>query len=77
VLLLGSTTPGYADDEEFCVPFRDSKVAPERVQAMLSAAEDGHLYRIQLSNSRMGFCIGSKFSRVEKIVARAGMTIRS
>ncbi|MGB5297870.1 MAG: YceI family protein [Thiogranum sp.] len=65
VLLLGSTAPGYADDEELCVPFRDSKVAPERVQAMLSAAEDGHLYRIQPSTSRMGFCIDSKLSRVK------------
>jgi len=65
VLLLGSTTPGYAEDVELCVPFQDSKVAPERVQAMLSAAEDGHLYRIQPDTSRVGFCVDSKFSRVK------------
>ncbi len=40
-------------------------VAPERVQAMLSAAEDGYLYRIQSSTSRVGFCADSKLSRVK------------
>lgn len=64
-LLLESTAPGYAQDQEPCTPFRDGNVAPEQVQAMLSAAEDGHLYRIQPSTSRVGFCIESKFSRIK------------
>jgi len=62
VLLLGSTTPGCADDEELCVPFRDSKVAPERVQAMLSAAEDGHLYRRVRNQKIIKDCFGSTFT---------------
>ena len=65
VLLLESTISGYAQDQGLCAPFQDSKVAPARVQAMLSAAKDGHLYRIQPSTSRVGFCIESKFSRVK------------
>jgi len=65
VLLLESTTSGYAQDQGLCAPFQDSKVAPARVQAMLSAAKDGHLYRIQPSTSRVGFCVDSKFSRVK------------
>ena len=64
-LLLESAAPCYAQDQEPCAPFQDSKIAPARMQAMLSAAEDGHLYRIQPSTSRVGFCIESKFSRVK------------
>jgi len=64
-LLLESAAPGYAQDQEPCAPFQDSKIAPARMQAMLSAAEDGHLYRIQPSTSRVGFCIESKFSRIK------------
>ena len=65
VLLLESVAPSYAQDQELCAPFKDGKVAPAQVQAMLSAAEDGHLYRIQPSTSRVGFCVDSKFSRVK------------
>ena len=32
---------------------------------MLSAADDGHLYRIQPATSRAGFCVDSEFSRVK------------
>ena len=65
VLFLGRAAPGYTQDQELCAPFRADMVAPERVQAMLSAAEDGHLYRIQSSTSRMGFCVDGKVSRIK------------
>lgn len=65
VLLLESAAPSYAQDQEPCAPFKASKVAPAHVQAMLSAADDGHLYRIQPATSRAGFCVDSEFSRVK------------
>ncbi len=65
VLLLGSSASGYAQGQDLCAPFREDMVAPEQVQAMLSAAEDGHLYRIQPSTSRVGFCVDGKVSRIK------------
>jgi len=32
---------------------------------MLSAAQQGHLYRIEKSSSQVGFCVDSKLSRIE------------
>ena len=64
VLLPVSVTVGDAQARELCSPFKGGVVAPEKIQTMLSAAEDGHLYRIEPSSSRVGFCIDSKLSRV-------------
>jgi polyisoprenoid-binding protein YceI len=65
VLLLASATYSYAQDNGPCSPFRDGVVAEEKLQEMLSAAEDGHLYRIQSSISTVGFCADTKLARVK------------
>lgn len=65
VVLLGRVAPGYTQDQELCALFRADMVALEQVQAMRSAADDGHLYRIQPSTSRVGFCVDGKVSRIK------------
>ena len=57
-----SETDGEVD---LCEPFLDGKVDASLLATMLSAAEDGHLYRIQKSSSRMGFCVHSQLSEIE------------
>lgn len=63
-LLLVSATSSYAQDNEPCLPFKDGIVPETRLQAMLSAAEHGHLYQIQPSTSRVGFCVYSQLSQI-------------
>ena len=43
----------------------DGKVDETLLADMLSAAEDGHLYRIEQTSSKVGFCVNSKLSRIE------------
>jgi polyisoprenoid-binding protein YceI len=54
-----------AEEGEVCSPFRDGMVDESLIATMLSAANDGHLYRIQQESSQVGFCVDSKLSRVE------------
>jgi polyisoprenoid-binding protein YceI len=54
-----------AEEEELCAPFMDGQVDASLLATMLSAAQDGHLYRIQEQSSRVGFCVNSKLSRIE------------
>ncbi len=54
-----------AAEEELCEPFMDGKVDPTLLSSMLSAAENGHLYRIDRNSSRIGFCVDSQLKRVE------------
>lgn len=56
---------GFAEDEELCAPFRDGKVDESLLATMLSAAKEGHLYRIDQDTSRMGFCVDSQLARIE------------
>lgn len=63
VLLAG--IPAIAAEEQPCEPFRDGRVDPDKVAVMLSAAEEGHLYRIETERSRVGFCVNSSVRRVE------------
>ena len=69
VLLLGlfviSGPVWAADDEDICAPFMDGVVDEALLSVMLSAARDGHLYRIEQSSSRVGFCVDSKLKRIE------------
>jgi len=65
VFVLGSITADPARANELCAPFKRGKVDPKLVQTMLEAAEDGHLYRIKPTSSRIGFCVDSEFTRVE------------
>jgi polyisoprenoid-binding protein YceI len=63
VLLL--PTPGFAEDGDLCAPFRDGKVDESLLSTMLSAAESGHLYRIDEDSSSVGFCVDSQLARIE------------
>lgn len=62
--LLLAAIPAMADDDELCEPFKDGVVDESLVTSMLSAAEDGHLYRIQKASSKVGFCVDSQLSEV-------------
>ena len=53
------------DEVDVCQPFLDGRVDSSLLETMLSAAENGHLYRIQQSTSRMGFCVHTQFSEIE------------
>lgn len=64
-VLFAATAFAYAQEAEVCSPFKDGKVDASLLQTMLSAAQDGHLYRIQKSSSRVGFCVDSKLSRIK------------
>lgn len=56
----------HSDDEvDLCEPFKDGKVDTTLLDTMLTAAENGHLYRIQKSTSRMGFCVHSQLSVIK------------
>jgi polyisoprenoid-binding protein YceI len=54
-----------AEEDELCAPFKDGVVNESLLATMLSAADDGHLYRIQQTSSQVGFCVDSKLSRVK------------
>jgi polyisoprenoid-binding protein YceI len=51
--------------EDVCAPFKDGVVDVSVVSKMLSAADDGHLYRIEPSSSKIGFCIDSPLGLIE------------
>jgi polyisoprenoid-binding protein YceI len=63
VLLL--PVPGFAEEGELCAPFRDGKVDESLLSTMLSAAKEGHLYRINEDSSSVGFCVDSQLARIE------------
>jgi polyisoprenoid-binding protein YceI len=67
ILLFGSVVQGDAEEDELCGVFMDGKVDGSVVDGMLSAADDGHLYRIQSSTSRIGFCVDSELARVNGV----------
>jgi polyisoprenoid-binding protein YceI len=51
--------------DEVCAPFKNGVVDSSVVSKMLAAADDGHLYRINPSSSRIGFCIDSPVGLIE------------
>ena len=63
--------------EDLCEPIQDGRLDDEVVSTMLSAAEAGHLYRMETSTSQVGFCVDSKFQRVEGVFHefRGGMAL--
>ncbi len=63
VLLL--PTPGFAEGEDLCAPFRDGKVDESLLSTMLSAAKQGHLFRIDKDSSSVGFCVDSQLASIE------------
>jgi polyisoprenoid-binding protein YceI len=62
VLLLA--VPAMAEEGDLCAPFQDGVVEESLVSRMLSAADDGHLYRIRKDSSQVGFCVDSQFREV-------------
>jgi polyisoprenoid-binding protein YceI len=64
-LLLFGAGPGFADEPELCQPFMTGNVDASLLEIMLSAAENGQLYRIQQDTSRMGFCVQSQLSLIK------------
>jgi len=64
ITLLPVAIPVQAE-EDVCAPFMEGKVDASLLATMLSSAENGHLYRIQQTSSRVGFCVKSKLSRIE------------
>ena len=66
IILIGGV-PGSAHAEDLCVPFQDGRIDESVMSTMLNAAEAGYLYRIQASTSQVGFCVDSKFQRVNGV----------
>jgi polyisoprenoid-binding protein YceI len=64
-ILLTGHGLALAEESDVCSAFQDGKVNSSLLATMLSAAHDGHLYRIQQESSRVGFCVDSKLSRIE------------
>jgi polyisoprenoid-binding protein YceI len=62
---------------DLCSPFMDGKVEPSLINAMLDAAQDGNLYRIDDDTSRVGFCVTSMFNEVKGDFqdVRGGLTL--
>ena len=52
-------------EEDVCAPFKDGVVDESIVSKMLAAANDGHLYRIKPSSSKVGFCVDSPIGMIE------------
>jgi polyisoprenoid-binding protein YceI len=65
IAILVSVANSYANDKELCAPFKNSKVDQSLVAMMLAAAEEGGLYLVQSSNSKVGFCVNSLIGRVD------------
>jgi len=52
-------------ETDVCAPFKDGVVDDSIVSKMLAAANDGHLYRINPSSSKIGFCVDSPVGLIE------------
>ncbi len=65
------------ENPDVCEPFMDGRVDESLLSGMLSAAEDGHLYRIQPGSSQVGFCVNSALKRIEGNFTefKGGMTL--
>ena len=63
--LFASTGVVLAEDDDICAPFKDGLVDESLLETMLSAAHDGHLFRIEQSSSRVGFCVDSALKRIK------------
>lgn len=65
IALFVSVANSYANGKELCAPFKNSKVDQSLVAMMLAAAEEGGLYLVQSSGSKVGFCVNSLIGRVD------------
>ncbi|MGB5396096.1 MAG: YceI family protein [Gammaproteobacteria bacterium] len=64
-VLLVASGIAIADESDLCAPFKNAQVDTGLMSAMLQAAEQGDLYRIQPGTSKMGFCVDSPLGMVE------------
>lgn len=64
-LVLSIVSASAIAEEDVCAPFKDGVVDGSVVSKMLSAANDGHLYRINPASSKIGFCIDSPVGLIE------------
>lgn len=62
--LLLAMLPGIAGGTQPCSAFRDGKVDPTLLDIMLTAADDGRLYRIEPARSEFGFTVTSSLREV-------------
>ena len=65
------------ENPDVCEPFMDGSVDESLLSGMLSAAEHGHLYRIEPGSSQVGFCVNSALKRIEGNFTefKGGMTL--
>lgn len=80
LMTLGGLTQAASvlpENPDVCEPFMDGRVDESLLSGMLSAAEDGHLYRIQPGSSQVGFCVNSALKRIEGNFTefKGGMTL--
>lgn len=64
-MVLGMFSVSALAETDVCAPFKDGVVDESIVTKMLAAAEDGHLYRIKPSSSKVGFCVDSPIGLIE------------
>ena len=65
IALLGSVVNGFASERDLCAEFKNSNIDQSLVSQMLTAAQEGGLYRIHSATSSVGFCADSLVGRVE------------
>jgi polyisoprenoid-binding protein YceI len=64
-LVLSVFSASAIAEDDVCAPFKDGVVDGSVVSKMLAAAKDGHLYRINPSSSKIGFCVNSPLGLIE------------
>lgn len=64
VALLTGAGLATAEEGNLCSAFKEGVVDESLLATMLSAADNGHLFRIQPTSSQVGFCVDSKLSRI-------------
>jgi len=64
-LVLSVFSASAIAEDEICAPFKDGVVDGSVVSKMLAAANNGHLYRINPSSSKIGFCVDSPLGLIE------------
>ena len=55
----------YSAEGGLCAPFEGAEIDHSLITKMLSAAEDGYLYRINTKSSKMGFCVQSPIGLIK------------
>jgi polyisoprenoid-binding protein YceI len=65
LISLFAASASAAMEADVCAPFKDGVVDESTISRMLKAADDGHLYRIEASSSKVGFCVESPVGLIE------------